>query len=300
MFENVVGKNTAIITFENKKEVFNLYFHLSDNPVQHIWQSIHLDNTEIISGIHQGENFNVLLDNLNYYCAQVGQKQYSKNISQKDLNYLHNQFVLNKKNSDWDEINHLIHRIENKINNPFSDFDSSILFYAKEEKFIPIKEEYKIFLNNNVKWGNLVLGYGTLGKDWNDLAESDDDEQDLSIQSTISSETRLLFCPEQVIDLFQEQKFYKWATNSSITVPMDNLNALSLGRYMLGQIIITDELLKYHNISSDWYVPSHQCKWNWNKEVFTPDTKIIKINFENTNLMLNSVLSHTNYKNTNV
>jgi hypothetical protein len=300
MFHNSVGKNTAVITCENRTGIFKLHFHLYDNPVQHIWQEIHLNNKNIITGIHQGENFDTLLEKLNYNCSQGGIKTLEKPITQKKLNWLHNQFVLSKKSKYWDEINHLIHRLEIKINSPLSDFNSSVKFYAEKEKFIPIKEEYKIFLNTKVSWGNLELGYGTLGKDWLDISYNNDDDTDLAIQNKISSETRLVFSPEQITNVWEEQEFYKWAKHTHLNVPIDNLNSLSLGRYILGQIIITDTLLNFHNIPNDWYVPNHKCKLLWNREIFTSDTKIIKIEFKNTNLLFETVTSHAKFWDLNV
>lgn len=299
-FYNSTGKNTAIITCKNTNKVFKLHFHLSDNPVQHIWQNIHLNNKNIVTGIHQGENFETLVNDLDQCCIKVGIPPVSKPIDQKKLNWLHSEYVRHEKTEVWYRINHLIHRLENKIDNPLSDYDSSVLFFAEKEQFVPIKDEYKLFLSNEVAWGRMILGYGTLGKDWVDLATNDDDPSDLSIQSTISSETRLMFCPEPVLPLTLQERFYKWAKSTSINVPLNNLNSLSLGRYVLGQIIITDTLLEYHNIANDWYVPNHRCKLLWNKEVFSADTKIIKIEFEDTDLMFESLFKHTEFGKLNV
>lgn len=300
MFYNSAGKNTAILSCKNKSNFFKLYFHLSDNPVQHIWQEIHSNNKNIITGIHQGTDFNFLVQQLNLCCIEEKINLLEEPIDQKKLNDLHHQFVLHSNEPSWHKINHLIHILEGKLNNPLSEFDSSVIFFAEKEKFVPILDEYKLFLSPDVSWGKMVLGYGTLGKDWLDIASNNDINDDLSIQSTISSETRLLFCPEQVIDSYQEQKFYKWAKKTNINVPLNDLNLLSIGRYVLGQIIITDIFLNYHNNSSDWYVPNHICKFMWNKEIFTSDTKIIEINFENTDLMFETLASHTGLKNINV
>jgi len=300
IFYNSVGANTAVVTCKNNKETFILHFHLSDNPVQHIWQNIHAENENIITGVHQGIDIDVLLKDINQLCIQVAVEPLVAPIDQSQLNRLHNQYVLSDKTTSWSEINHLIHCVESKIGNPFNKFDSSVTFFAEKEKCIPIEDKYKIFLDNNVVWGKMILGYGTLGKDWSSISNDDDDVSDLAIQHTVNSETRLLFCPEQVTHCYQEQKFYKWATSTKIDVPLNDLTALSLGRYTLGQLIITDTLLNYHNNTSDWYVPNHRCKLMWNNEVFTSDTEILRITFENTDLLFNSLIKHTGVDTLNV
>ena len=300
LFYNSVGKNTCKVTCENNKGTFELFFHLSNNPVQYIWQSIHANNVNIKTAIHQGVSFDTLFDRLKDCCLQVGINDIELPLTTTKLNWLHNQYVLSEKTELWHEINHIIHTLESKLNNnPFDKFDSSVLFFAENEKRIPIKDEYKIFLNTDVVWGKLELGYGTLGKDWMDVAHDGDELSDLAIQSEISSEAKLMFCPEQVKLNYQEEKFYKWVKKTEYTVPT-NLHELSLGKYVLGQIIITDVFLSYHNIASDWYVPNHKCKLLWNKEFFTPDTKVKKVDFMNSDLFFNTLVSHTGFGDLNV
>ncbi len=93
------------------------------------------------------------------------------------------------------------------------------------------------------------------------------------------------FCVEPGIPLVDNIKFYNWALNTSNLVPKDNLNALGLGKYPLGQIIITDILLDFHNKASDWYVPNHQCKLLWNKNFFNKTVNILEISFKNTDML---------------
>ena len=300
IFYNSVGANTAAVTCKNDKGTFILHFHLSDNPVQHIWQKIHADNENIITSEHQGRDIDTLVKDINQLCICVNAEPLTAPINQIQLNRLHKQYVLSDKTNYWSDINHLIHCIESKIDNPFNKFDSSVTFFAEKENVIPITDNYKIFLDNNVTWGKMILGYGTLGKDWNSISSDNDDNSDLAVQCTVDSETRLLFCPEQVTQSYQEQKFYKWATSTKINVPINDLTALSLGRYVLGQIIITDTLLNYHNNPSDWYVPNHRCKWMWNKEIFTPDTVISKVTFENTDMLFDLLTKHAGLEILNV
>ncbi len=245
---------------------------------------MHLENNNIRVCNFNLLSFDDLVDELTTCCIEVN-AELPKQVNQDYLNRLHNHFVPNYENKVWDRINDLIHAIESKLNNPFHEYDSSLTLNLVEEQFAPIKEEYKIFLDTDIKWGRLNLGYGTLGKDWINIAKDNDTLDDLSIQSTINSETLMSFCVEPGIPLVDNIKFYNWALNTSNLVPKDNLNALGLGKYPLGQIIITDILLDFHNKASDWYVPNHQCKLLWNKNFFNKTVNILEISFKNTDML---------------
>jgi len=283
-YHNKIGYNTAVIKCKKQDTVFDLHYHLYDNPVQHIWQKMHLENNNIRVCNFNLLSFDDLVDELTTCCIEVN-AELPKQVNQDYLNRLHNHFVPNYENKVWDRINDLIHAIESKLNNPFHKYDSSLTLNLVEEQFAPIKEEYKIFLDTDIKWGRLNLGYGTLGKDWINIAKDNDTLDDLSIQSTINSETLMSFCVEPGIPLVDNIKFYNWALNTSNLVPKDNLNALGLGKYPLGQIIITDILLDFHNKASDWYVPNHQCKLLWNKNFFNKTVNILEISFKNTDML---------------
>jgi hypothetical protein len=61
-------------------------------------------------------------------------------------------------------------------------------------------------------------------------------------------------------------------------VPIDNLNKLSLGRYLIGRVLVNDDyFLKYHNNINDWMTPNHPIKKKWNEEVFSKFRKVITI-----------------------
>jgi len=295
LFYNLHGANTVIITCQNRHGTFNLYYHLYNNPVQYAWQEIHKSNTNIIMGRSSAVGFRELLEKLNYYCKLENVSELSLNLTTEDLNILHHKYVLSNHNKNWFNINLLIHAIESKLENSLLlDFDSCLNFYSDPDAIVPIKEEYKIFLNTDIVWGRLQLGYATLGKDWIDLYQTNDNNlDDLVIQSKITSETLMLFCPESIYHSVKSNRFYHWSKQSGIDIPLSDLNQLSLGKYPLGQIIISDIFLKFHSTASDWYVPNHKCKLTWNKEFFTSDTVVIKVDFKNTDMLYESLLAHT-------
>lgn len=290
-YHSSIGCNTAVIQCRNNNAVFNLHYHLYNNPVQHIWQSIHTAGAGIKTSNLATKTLETLLQDLKQCCDDVGVSMPST-VDQQYLNKLHNDYVLSNKSNSWYKINDLIHAVEGKISNPFRDYDLSIGFYSLQEQYIPIKEEYKIFLDTDIKWGRLDLGYGTLGKDWIDISKNNDSVDDFSLQTTISSETIMSFCVEPGVIGVNAARFYNWSKDKD-NIPFNHLNNLALGRYPLGQLIITDTLLSFHSNPSDWYVPNHRCKLAWNKEIFNASTEVLNISYENTDMLYNSFVKHS-------
>jgi hypothetical protein len=297
MFYNAVGFNTAEITLKTNNRFISLYYHLNDNPVQHIWQGIHQDSKKFTMGITHGKSIEELVNDLNLLLKKRNRSTIELPVSQDQLNKLHSEFVGNLKPfSSEDEltINLLIHAIESK-NSLLTEYDATTHFYKNPDNVkIPIKEEYKLWLLNENKWGHLLLGFGTLGKSWNEIMTTNDNLDDLNIQSDISSETMMVFNSEYPYAKAPEKKLYAWAKSSNNVVPLDNLNQLSLGNYLLGQVIITDVFLDFHPTISDWYVPNHYCKLPWNKEVLGYNATVESIKFFNSDMHFDTALNHAN------
>jgi hypothetical protein len=296
MFSNSVGFNTAEIIIATNNRDISIYYHLNDNPVQHIWQDIHKDSVNFSMGITNGQDVGTLTAQLNLLLGLNDLPLLDIPINQQQLNILHNKFVENSNTyKDSLKINLLIHAIESK-NSLLSEYDSTVSFYKDPDIQLPIKEEYKLWLINDNKWGHLLLGFGTLGKSWNEIVDTDDTLDDLSIQSTLSSETVMVFAAEYPYLKTPEKQLYNWARKSSHNVPLDNLNQLSLGLYLLGEVIITDVFLNFHSTISDWYVPNHNCKLRWNQEVLGYTPQIKKIKFFNSNMYFDTLINHTGLK----
>jgi hypothetical protein len=295
MFYNSSGFNTAEIMLETASGPVSLYYHLNDNPVQHIWQQIHKDSTKFIMGIVYGKTLEELVAEINKLLKKTNRPILEIPVSQEQLNKLHNSFVeKSEKESSDDElkINLLIHAIESK-NNFLTEYDSSTKFYKDPDNVrIPIKEEYKLWLVNESKWGQLLLGFATLGKSWNEIVKTNDNLDDLNLQTTISSETVMVFNADYPFLKIPEKRLYEWANASKYNIPLNNLNQLSLGSYLLGEIIITDTFLNFHPNIGDWYVPNHSCRLSWNKEVLGCNAEVKKINFFNSDMFFNTLIKH--------
>lgn len=293
LFYNTQGCNTACITIDSNGKTLELYYHLYDNPVQHLWQGIHKDTTSIKTGISTGTSLQVLLEQTNELLVKVGLEKINESVTQDELNKLHNKFVHSNNSPEWLQLNPLVHIIEGKLKSPFPDCQATVNFFSNNECKIPIKEEYKIFLTHERKWGSLLLAYATVGKDYFDLFSDNDDPTDLEIQKYITSETLLTFEGDYAFETSISCQFYKWAKNSPYDIPLDNLNKMSLGLYTLGNIIITDSFLNFHPIIGDWYIPNHKCRLTWNRDVLGANAIIKNIRFFNSDLYYNTQVEHT-------
>jgi hypothetical protein len=300
VFYNSSGFNTACITVQSNNKNIDLCYHLHDNPVQHAWQKLYIESTGIKAGQSPAISFESALDKINSCLKQINYPILNTTVTQEQLNNLHNDFVDNFESNIWEEINVLIHILEDRLAERFTDYQRSFNFYS-ESNFdkIAIKEEFKLFLTTDNYWGNLLLGYATIGKDYIDILRNNDTLDDLAVQQYITSETFMNFGSEQPHALYENKKFYNWAKLSNMDIPLDNLNKLSLGRYMLGEIIITNTFLAFHPYPSDWYVPNHICKLTWNKEMLGADAKVTNIQFYNSNLYFETLMKHTNYEHCN-
>ena len=297
MFYNLSGFNTAEIIVESKQGTLSLFYHLNDNPVQYIWQQLHKDSDKFTMGVTHGKSLKDLLVELNELLVKTNRPILELPVSQDQLNKLHNSFVENSKNNtgvDELQINLLIHAIETK-NNFLTEYDSSTKFYKDPDNVrIPIKEEYKLWLINENKWGHLLLGFGTLGKSWNEIAKTNDNLNDLNVQTTISSETIMIFNADFPFLKTPEKRLYKWAKDSKYSVPLNDLTKMSLGLYLLGEIIVTDAFLNFHPTTSDWYVPNHQCRLLWNRDVLGYNAEVKQIRFFNSDMYHNTLMQHAN------
>lgn len=293
LFQNSKGYNLVTLIVKCKIGTIDLHYRLHDNPVQHIWQEIHLNSNSIIQGNSDAKNYDSIIEDLKINCSKVGETL-PINITQGYLNNLHSKFVNSEQDEVWNKINVLIHLLENKIDNPLHKYDSSFNFYSNNDTRISINPEYKMFLGTDSKWGRLSLGYATKGKDWLRIFADNDNDNDLAIQQDITSETYVSFSPEDPFEKFKESNFYKWAvSNIDIDVPIHDLSKLSFGRYVLGDVLITDAFLNYNSNVSDWYVPNHICKWNWNKNILGNDIIVKDMQFSNSSLAYEITMEHS-------
>jgi len=187
-------------------------------------------------------------------------------------------------------LNELIHTYEEVLHSKDLPIPamSVLLDYYPQTEFCPILERDKLHLTTQFMWGNIYLGYNTLGKDWLKVAHDNDldviKRDMVKPQERFSAETWINFGPDDNKD-WTKRHFSNWWYSLSIElqdkVPIDDLNKLSLGRYLIGRVLIDDRyFLKYHPNAYDWLSYNHPIKRQWNEEVFSTFTEITNIVFD--------------------
>jgi hypothetical protein len=172
----------------------------------------------------------------------------------------------------WLDLNQWIHITESAIEEiDWPNFSCLVQYLPFEEKGAKIEEVDKLFLNHSPNWGQLYLGYNTLGKDYMH-AYGDNDQRviinnQVKIQEYLSSEVWLNFS-QNINNAGKkfELNFYNWW--KTLGIPFIDINKLSLGRYYLGEIIIDNTFLNIHPVHEDWLVPDSDLRRDWNLKVF--------------------------------
>jgi hypothetical protein len=257
---------------------------------------------------------NEVIEKINrYYDKQLPLFRNVSEITDEALNHLHEEFELyGERHQDafpikqgeirdpniwpglyfkedfhraWLKLNEYIHIIESALSPSFFPHFSCLVQYDPFERGDPINPEDRLFLDTDFSWGQLYLGYNTLGKDWKD-AMSDNDirliaNNQIKLQETFCSEAWLNFSDHRSQHKITESRFWKWYTELSpdlkSKVPIGDLSALSLGRDYLGSVVFDDTFLKFHNNTEDWVMPYSEVRRKWNIEVFSKIEQAIDI-----------------------
>lgn len=263
------------------------------------------------------EKINTIIEQINkYYDKQLPMFTDTKNLNHEILNHLHEQFEVYGErhhqiievekrhlnfpedpnvwpghrfnqvfHEQWMKLNEYIHIIEMAMDNTPNHFPwfSCLVHVYPPVLGEPIQEIDKLFLDSNFHWGQLYLGYNTLGKDFMHTAHDDDVRviinDQVKVQEYFSTESYLMFTeghvPNELIS-----KFYAWYENQPQEVkdkiPTNNLNKLAFGRYHIGSIEIDETFLSYESDYRKW-MHDHELKKRWNLEVFSKIEKALSI-----------------------
>ena len=292
-------------TFLDKfDKTHSLYYRIYDTDLAHRWIKLTEKNKtqkkELFSKFTNRvySELPEVTTNLNKIVTDIN-KQYDQQLPVYDqlnterLNYLHEQFEVYGdrvdefvKNKTWTDklhqlflrLNEAIHLTEDVLktkSRPWPSF-AMLYDYVPQEYHLPIKEEDKFLLRPNLQWGKIYLGYNTLGKDWlkaqcdNDIEVVERDQ--VRPQERFAAESWLNFGPDQDYNTVM-MRFYQWykmlPEELQSKVPVYDYNQLNLGRFILGELIIDEYFLSFHNNEEDWHTPRHQCKIDWCMKVFT-------------------------------
>lgn len=284
-----------------------LRYRLSDNPLTDGWiavvkqNQIRPDNT--LNAVFSNSTTNDVprLSGIIHDLVVAINTEYDQILPVYDvmdrekLNYLHEFFELFGKRltneqfdytliDNFDRLNNTIHQCEHAMFNSPDRFGVFGLVFDLYPRGIyqPLLEEHKLMMRSELLWGKIYLGYNTLGKDWLQVMRYDDLDviarDSVAVQVHYAAECWMNFSRDYEAGWWQEQ-FYKkvktYPPEIQKKIPLDNLNSLALGRYLLGELIIDDEFLKFDPIPEHWTTNNHQSKALWNRQVFNKFIAIV-------------------------
>jgi len=185
--------------------------------------------------------------------------------------------------SNFLRLNELIHQYEQVLRNITQEFPSmsAIVDYYPQTLFADITSLDLLNVTNQYDWGQIYLGYNTLGKDWASVAG--DNDTDVVVRGTVrpqkrfAAETWFSF-NEKLSPMARSIGFEKWYRSLppelQLKVPIDNLSSMVMGKFILGEVIIDDYFLKFDSNFNNWKVTNGETKKRWNLDVFSTFKKI--------------------------
>lgn len=190
----------------------------------------------------------------------------------------------------WLKLNEYIHIIETAISIISTGYDDFFLNFSCLVNVYPpvpgepIQEIDKLFLDTNFKWGELYLGYNTLGKDYHHALNDDDvrviNNDQVKVQEYFSTEAWLNFTEGAISPKTEEARFWAWYEQQEQSVkdkiPLDNLNKLALGRYHIGSIVYIESFEQYSADYREW-INNPMLRHKWNVEVFSQIERVVKV-----------------------
>jgi hypothetical protein len=280
---------------------YNIYpTDLSEKWIQLTNENLKNPGHKIVSVFnnHTDKDVPEIAEKIKELVYQINQ-EYDKSIESFDqldkikLNYLHQEFenfgerieelavkgILTPSLSEnFFALNENIHKCEDALITCKDVWGAFGILYDIHPlgKHLQIENEDRLFLETELAWGKLYLGYNTLGKDW--LAVAKDNDIEVIERGMVKSQKRFaaeawLSFTRDVSSIQRAIFFHNWVKTLPINlqkkIPFYKLNELGLGRFVIGEIIIDDNFLKYDSNLSNWKSYRHPSKSKWNYEVLS-------------------------------
>lgn len=261
-----------------EKYIHGTFYNVTNKDIP----EIHAEITDLINKINSE------------YHLQLPLYKDSPVLDTAQLNYLHYMFEQygdhipgsESLHNNFLRLNEVIHTYESALEiSPVGFPDMTIMFdYYPQTIFRDIEPLDKLYIRNSYQWGELYLGYNTLGKDW--LTAAGDNDLDLVAREQVKPQERFAaeawMCFRRDEHIIEKSQFFeKWYDSLSpelqAKVPIDNLSDMILGKFIIGEVLIDSYFLNFDASPSKWKQPYSFVKHQWNAKVFSTFKKILKI-----------------------
>lgn len=182
-----------------------------------------------------------------------------------DLNALHHKVEEHEKcTSNWAKLNRLIHKLEQYISMQENKPHFNSFFSFNPNFTLPLEKLDLLFFRIDRQFGDLCVGYNTLGKNWLEIATSDDVEHipNVEPQKHLSAESYMILLPYRRDPMAVTDIFARWYREHC---NQNDLNLeMALGYCVVGKLIMPVE----------WEDPSNTERDKWLVEILKPHDQI--------------------------
>jgi hypothetical protein len=204
------------------------------------------------------------------------------------LNYLHERYEIYGEtkepiiiNKPMLRFNDLIHSFESIIKNEPCCFSVINTADYQETNTALLKPEDYFLFTPDIEWGYMYLGYDTLGKNWNTVADHNDIEvvqrNQVKPQKTFSSEFYINFNERK--SYVKKNNFYNWWVENEFNKTKKEtftIEDFCFGFIPLGKFV-------YYTLNDATYdtnsINTFEARLEWNKNIWSKQNFTTKIQF---------------------
>lgn len=242
------NKPGITVTYSNGKDLLPLTYVLYDH--QPACKFLQLLKENISKPLVQETSF--VLDNkdeeelLSQMAKLIDKLKLDKSLS---LSELHELVEQSEPNEDYDKLNRLIHVYEQFLSNRDTPRINSF-FRFDGATVLPIENEDLLFFKMDRGYGDLCMGYNTLGKHWLEIAGRGEVDKIDSVvtQQHINCEGYMLYRPSYETPFTVSKHFVEWyKKNTDKPIKLD----MALGYIVVGKLVMPLDWNNVYNQERD-------------------------------------------------
>lgn len=242
------NKPGITVTYSNGQNTLPLTYVLYDHPpackfLQLLKENIDKPLIQETSFVLDTQDEETLIAQMAELIERLG---IDKTLS---LNQLHELVEQAEPNDDYDKLNRLIHVYEQYLSNRDVPRINSF-FRFDGASTLPLENEDLLFFRMDRGFGDLCMGYNTLGKHWLEIAGRDESDKidNVVTQQHINCEGYMLYRPAYETPFTVAKHFVEWYkknTDKPITLDM------ALGYIVVGKLVMPLDWNNVHNQERD-------------------------------------------------